>query len=87
VTRRKNTNKRTYDAVDDYIADMARAHAGQVHAIRNECYRRFKHCHAFTRKVKRITSIIGQTSKLAVEQQSNSTFAVAANMQQHLAQI
>jgi hypothetical protein len=28
--------------------------------------------------VKRITSIIGQTSKIAVEQQSNSTLAVAA---------
>jgi hypothetical protein len=30
------------------------------------------------RKVKRITSIIGQTSKIAVEQQSYSTLAVAA---------
>jgi hypothetical protein len=33
---------------------------------------------AITRKVKRITSIIGQTSKIVVEQQSNSTLAVAA---------
>jgi hypothetical protein len=29
--RRKNTNKCTYDAVDDCTADMARDHAGQVH--------------------------------------------------------
>jgi hypothetical protein len=43
--------------------------------------------HAITRKVKHITSIVGQTSKIAVEQQSNSTLAVAANMQRHLAQI
>jgi hypothetical protein len=57
---------------------MAIDHAGQVHAKKNECSRRFKHCHAITRKVKRITSIIGQASKIAVEQQSNSTLAVAA---------
>jgi hypothetical protein len=66
---------------------MARDHAGQVHAKRNECSRRFKHCHAITRKVKRFTSVIGQASEIAVEQQSNSTLAVAANMLQHLAQI
>jgi hypothetical protein len=51
---------------------------GHVYAQRNECSRRVKQCHAITRKVKRITSIFGQTSKIAVEQQSNSTLAVAA---------
>jgi hypothetical protein len=79
VTRRKNTNKYTYDAVDAGTADMARDHAGQAHAKRNECSRRFKHCHHEERE------IIGQTSKIAVEQQSNATLAVAANMQGHLA--
>jgi hypothetical protein len=65
--------------VDDCTADMARDHAEQIHAKRNnECSRRFKHCHAVKRKVKRITSIIGQASEIAVEQQSNSTLAVAA---------
>jgi hypothetical protein len=48
---------------------MASDHAGQVLAKKNECSRRFKHCHAITRKVKRITSIICPTSMIAVEQQ------------------
>jgi hypothetical protein len=51
--KEENLNKCAYDAVDDCTADMARDRAGQVHAKRNECSRRFKHCHAVKRKVKR----------------------------------
>jgi hypothetical protein len=66
---------------------MARDHAGQVLAKRNECSRRFKHCHAITRKVKRITSIIGPTSMIAVEQQPISNTQSQQHMLQYPAQV
>jgi hypothetical protein len=75
--KKENINKCTYDAVDDCTASMARDHAGQVHAKRNGCSRRFKH-HAITRKVKHINSIIGPTSMIAVEQQPTSPDTVTA---------
>jgi hypothetical protein len=72
-------NVHTYNAVTSCTTNMFHDHVGHVYAQRNKCSRRVKQCHVITRKVEAlITSIIGQTSEITVEQQSNSAHAVAA---------
>ena len=65
VTWRKDANKCTnYSAVGDCIANIARDHAEQVRAKGIRGSIRCKHHYEITRKVKRITSIIGRFPRL-----------------------
>jgi hypothetical protein len=68
VKRRETANIFTHDAVDDCTAETM---LGKFMRREMNVLGCFKHCRAVTRKVKRITSIIGPTM-IAVEQQPTS---------------